>query len=77
MFRDSRSSFRSSVTAGLGPLRPSNIIKQNNNRIESIEDTVKKLSQKLATFVERVNKMEDEKKKFGDFQSNLLPKIDK
>lgn len=65
IFRDSRSSFRSSVTAGLGPLRPSNIIKQNNNRIENIEDNMKKLSQKLSTFVERVNRMEDEKKKFG------------
>ena len=35
-FKESRSSFRSSVTAGLGPLRPSNIIKQNNNRIETL-----------------------------------------
>ena len=59
MFQDSRSSFRSSITAGLGPLRSSNIIKQNNNRIENIEETLKKLSQKLGIFVERVNKIED------------------
>ena len=65
MFRDSRSSFRSSITAGLGPLRPSNIIKQNNNRIQSIEENMKKMASKLSTFIERVNKMEDEKKKFG------------
>lgn len=76
-FKDSRSSFRSSNTAGLGPLRPSTIIKQNNNRIDNLEETVKKQAAKLATFVERVNKMEDEKKKFGEFQSSLLPKIDK
>ena len=42
-----------------------------------MEEGMKKLSAKVASCIDRMNKMEDEKKKFDSFQSSLLPKIDK
>lgn len=70
---DSRSSFRPSV---LGPIRTSEITKQTHNKFEVVEENYRKMSNKLNTLIERFNRWEDDKKKFGDSQG-FLPKIDK
>jgi hypothetical protein len=50
----------------------------SNNKIEGIEEMVKGVNVKVAGLVERVNRMEDERKKWDMQQySSSLPKIDK
>lgn len=54
------------------------MLKQNNNRVEALEETVKKMTTKIGTLVDQLNKMEDERKRWGmGGDSSLLPKIDK
>ena len=74
MFRDSHSSFRSSLS-NLAPVRSPSALRQNNLLLETLEDTIKKMNLKISVLVERINKMEDERKKWlGD---GLLSKTDK
>lgn len=44
--------------------------------MEALEETIKKLNVKLGTTIDRLNKMEDERKKWGFGQGGLLPRIE-
>lgn len=78
LFRDSHSSFRSSIGGNLNPIRNNSILKMNNNKIQGIEETLKLMNGRMSWLIDRVNKMEDDKKKW-DLQQlgSSLPKIDK
>lgn len=78
LFRDSHSSFRSSVAGNLNPIRNNSILKLNNNKMQGIQDSIKLINTRVGSLIDRVNRMEDEKKKW-DLQQfgSSLPKIDK
>lgn len=78
LFRDSHSSFRSSIAGNLNPIRNNSILKLNNNKMQGIQDSIKLINTRVGSLIDRVNRMEDEKKKW-DLQQfgSSLPKIDK
>lgn len=78
IFRESNSSFRSSIQGNLNPIRNNSILKINNNKIEGLEETIKSMNSKIVGLIDRLNKMEDEKKRWELQQfGSSLPKIDK
>lgn len=51
------------MAGNLHPIRNNSILKANSNKLESLEENVKVLNSKTSTLIDRLNKMEDDRKK--------------
>lgn len=66
------------MAGNLHPIRNNSILKANSNKLENLEENVKVLNSKTSTLIDRLNKMEDDRKKMELNQfSSSLPKIEK